>query len=163
MWLDHLGPEHMRENWYEHTQTQRRHENTYIDPHWRYEGLTSRGQWGLSTCIQQWVFNFIWWLQLVLLQSSLKIADHQDWTGFGPDQTTQAVYSSKTENDGPDCGQTEDHKWTVHYFQNGVWHLCSTFHGIKMLSEGFRARCKGGRCCQTTCWGLFRGARVGSH
>ncbi len=52
-------------------------------------------------------------LGVVLPWSSLKVMDHQDWTRFGLDQTTQAVYSLKTENDGPDCGQTENHKWTV--------------------------------------------------
>ena len=35
--------------------------------------------------------------------------------------------------------------------------------GIKMLSEHFQAWCKGGRCCQTTFWGLCRGVRVGSR
>jgi hypothetical protein len=46
-------------------------------------------------------------MELVLPQSGLKVADRQDWTGFGLDQTAQAVYSPKTENDGPDHGWTE--------------------------------------------------------
>ena len=44
---------------------------------------------------------------LVLPQSGLKVADRQDRTRFGLDQTAQAVYSPKTENDGPDRGWTE--------------------------------------------------------